>query len=204
MFKKLRYRLLSHICFGKRKEHYRIKYLNLTNKAPFQQPFEDCIIAPSTFIYGREYITCGKGCWIGGGEIYGGPAGVKIGNHVIIANGVRLFNNSHRYENEEMLPFNHQCVARPVEIGDNVWIGRDVTILPGVKIEEGAVIAARSVVTKSVPKCAVVGGNPAKIIKYRNIENYDRLVREQKFTDITIDNPNFEMIIENKFNSFME
>lgn len=56
-------------------------------------------------------------------------------------------------------------------VGNDVWIGYDATIMPGVKIGHGAIIASRSVVTKDVPDYAVVGGNPAQIIKYRFDEN---------------------------------
>lgn len=52
-------------------------------------------------------------------------------------------------------------------IGNDVWIGNGVTLLPGVKIGDGAVVAAGSIVTKDVPPYAIVGGNPAKVIKYR-------------------------------------
>lgn len=53
------------------------------------------------------------------------------------------------------------------EVGNDVWIGRDVTIMPGVKIGDGAIIAAQSVVTKNVAPYTVVGGNPAIVIKKR-------------------------------------
>ena len=52
-------------------------------------------------------------------------------------------------------------------VGNDVWFGRECMILPGIKIGDGAVIAARAVVVQDVPPYAVVGGNPAKIIKYR-------------------------------------
>ena len=55
-----------------------------------------------------------------------------------------------------------------------------MTICPGVKIEDGVVVGAGSVITKSVPKGAVIGGNPAKIIKFRDMELYEKLVREGK------------------------
>ena len=56
---------------------------------------------------------------------------------------------------------------RPVEIGNDVWIGANVVILPGVKVGDGAVLAAGAVVTKNVEPYAIVGGVPAKVIKYR-------------------------------------
>lgn len=55
--------------------------------------------------------------------------------------------------------------AEPIEIGDDVWIGGNVTVCPGVKIGNRAVIAAGAVVTKDVPEGCLVGGNPARIIK---------------------------------------
>ena len=61
---------------------------------------------------------------------------------------------------------NESGYARPVLIGDNVWIGGSSVILGGVTIGNNAVIAAGSVVTKDVEENAVVGGNPAKFIKY--------------------------------------
>ncbi len=52
-------------------------------------------------------------------------------------------------------------------VGNDVWIGYGVTIMPGIEIGHGAIIATKSVVTKDVPSYAIVGGNPAKVIKYR-------------------------------------
>jgi maltose O-acetyltransferase len=61
----------------------------------------------------------------------------------------------------------------PVEISDNVWIGSRATILPGVHIGEGAVVAAGAVVIRDVKDYEVVGGNPARTIKYRNQKVYN-------------------------------
>lgn len=58
-----------------------------------------------------------------------------------------------------------------VTIGDNVWIGDKATVLPGVTIGDGAVIAANTVVTHDVPAYSVVGGNPARIIKQADLKN---------------------------------
>lgn len=94
---------------------------------------------------------------------------------------------------------------QPIEIGNNVWIGMRVIILPGVKIDEGVIVAAGSVVTKSVPKCAIVGGNPAKIIGWRNKDLYEKLVKEKKFLGIhDLDNPaNHRYIIQNNFKNYL-
>ena len=62
-----------------------------------------------------------------------------------------------------------------------ISFGNRVTVVGGVSIGEGAIIAAGSVVTKDVPRCAIVGGNPARIIKYRNIEHFEKLKKEKRF-----------------------
>ena len=59
--------------------------------------------------------------------------------------------------------------------------GQDVTISGNVTIGDGAIVSIGSVVVKDVPRCAIVGGNPAKVIKYRDIEHYEQLVAEEKF-----------------------
>jgi acetyltransferase-like isoleucine patch superfamily enzyme len=70
-----------------------------------------------------------------------------------------------------------------IEIGNDVWIGTSAIILSGVKIGHGAVVAAGSIVTKSVPPYAIVGGNPAKIIKYRLSEEKIEELLEMKWWD---------------------
>lgn len=74
-----------------------------------------------------------------------------------------------------MLPYDAIYEVKDVHIGENVWIGADVSIMPGVTIGEGAVVAACACVTKDVPVCAVVGGNPARVLKYRDRERYESL-----------------------------
>lgn len=76
---------------------------------------------------------------------------------------------------------------RPVEIGNDVWIGANAIILPGVKIGDGAVIAAGAVVTKDVEPYAIVGGVPAKIIKYRFGEEERKKFLQIKWWDWEID-----------------
>ena len=94
---------------------------------------------------------------------------IEIGDNVLTGRWVTITDNSHGDTNCENLfysPLERKLFSKgPVIIGNNVWIGDKVTILPGVQIGKGSVIGANSVVTKSVPPYSVVVGNPAKIIK---------------------------------------
>lgn len=107
-----------------------------------------------------------------------------IGKFCAIASGVKFIMGSanHRINSVTTYPFNvfggaWQEVTKPhlselphkgdTIIGNDVWIGRESIIMPGVKIGDGAIIAAYSVVTKDVEPYSLVGGNPAKFIKYR-------------------------------------
>ena len=92
---------------------------------------------------------------------------VRIGNDVMIGPGTCIITVNHPLSPKGRR--NHLGIAKPVIIGNDVWIGANCTILPGVTIGNNVVIAAGSVVTKDVPDNCVVGGVPAKKIK--DIEN---------------------------------
>ena len=85
---------------------------------------------------------------------------------------------SHDYDNGDEIPCGIGYVSKQVVIDDFVWLGSDVTISGNVHIGEGAIVAIGSVVVKDVPRCAIVGGNPAKIIKYRDIEHLEKVKQE--------------------------
>ena len=91
-----------------------------------------------------------------------------IGNDVMMGPEVRIMTSSHNTVRTD-IPMREQGAlpARQVTIGNDVWIGTRVIILPGVTIGSGVIIGAGAVVTKDVPDFAVVGGVPARIIKYR-------------------------------------
>lgn len=93
---------------------------------------------------------------------------VIIGKNVMMGPDVCIYVINHAFDRTD-IPMNMQGFApeKPVIIEDDVWIGARVIILPGVHIGIGAVIGAGAVVTKDVPDYAVVGGNPARILKMR-------------------------------------
>lgn len=120
----------------------------------------------------REEIIIGNNCQINE-DVYIQSA--KIGNHVLIAQNVSLLAVTHKF-GSTVKPIIEQgsTPVNPVIVEDDVWIGRNVTVLPGITLGKGAIIGTGAVVTKDVPSYAIVGGVPARIIRYRT--NDDELV----------------------------
>lgn len=96
---------------------------------------------------------------------------ISIGNNVLMASHIYISDNSHGfYKGEHQSSPNEAPILRsyyvaPVEIGDNVWIGEVVIVMPGVTIGKGCIIGANSVVTKSISSYCMAVGQPAKVIK---------------------------------------
>ncbi len=111
-------------------------------------------------------IEIGDGSAIGVNCEVVGP--VRIGHHVMMGPDVIILTQNHHFERLD-IPMCEQGYRPPeaVVIGDDVWIGTRAIILPGVTIGRGAIIGAGAVVTKDVPDYAIVGGVPAKVIRYR-------------------------------------
>ncbi|WP_185146666.1 acyltransferase [Chryseobacterium sp.] len=91
---------------------------------------------------------------------------IIIGNDVYIGPDVLIINFNHSVLKEKLIREQRE-VSKPIIIGNDVWIGAKSVILPGVTIGDGAVIAAGSIVTKSIGNHEIVGGNPARLIKKR-------------------------------------
>ena len=106
-------------------------------------------------------ITIGKNVFINSCCRFQDQGGIYIGDDVLIGHNTTIATLNHDMNPEKRA----NLTPNSVRIGNKVWIGADCTILPGVKIGDGAVIGAGSVVTKSVPANTVVVGNPAKVIK---------------------------------------
>ena len=90
---------------------------------------------------------------------------VTIGNHVNLAQGITVTALNHNFADNNLRIDEQGVSTNPVTIGDDIWIGANAVILPGVTIGNHSVVAAGAVVTKDVPPHTLVGGVPAKIIK---------------------------------------
>jgi acetyltransferase-like isoleucine patch superfamily enzyme len=113
-------------------------------------------------------IEIGRNCKINPYTVIYGLGNVQIGNDVLIAGHCMIVPDNHRFDNID-IPINMQgSIKKGIKINDNVWIGHACSILDGVEIGSGSIIAAGSVVNKNVRNNVIVGGVPAKIIKERH------------------------------------
>lgn len=151
------------------------------------------------FTYGKPILR-----WRGEGNVK-----LKIGRYCSIAENVKIYlGGNHRHKWVTTYPFpsppmnkdwpnanNRGLPTLPtsngdVVIGNDVWIGDDTVILSGITVGDGAVIAARSVVTKDVPPFTVVGGNPARVISNRFSDQETAMLHELKWWDWSPDKIN--------------
>jgi maltose O-acetyltransferase len=122
----------------------------------------------SSFLMGLELrdgrnVTVGNGVVVNARVLLDGRGGqLTIGDHVDIGQETNIWTLEHDPHDD-----NHRAIGADVAIEDHVWIASRVTILPGVRIGRGAVVASGAVVTKDVPPMAIVGGIPAKVIGER-------------------------------------
>ena len=117
---------------------------------------------------GHGFFSIGDHSYIGCNAVMGAGGGITIGNHVLIGQCVNIHSENHIFADPNRLIMEQGVSYQGVIVEDDVWIGSKATILDGVTIGKGSVVAAGAVVTRSVPPYTIVGGVPAKEIKTRN------------------------------------
>ncbi|WP_447079573.1 acyltransferase [Vibrio alginolyticus] len=143
----------------------------------------DISIGSKSRIYGRLIsqsngkIEVGLDVKVGPGVTIGAVNSIVIGDGTILSNNIVIMDNNNHPLHPKDREIMHSSpvgddkrswkhsVSSPIIIGNNVWVGQQVRICKGVKIGDGSIIAANSVVTKNVPSNSVVAGNPAKVVK---------------------------------------
>jgi maltose O-acetyltransferase len=126
---------------------------------------ENALIEPNNRLIGQKTIKIGKNFHINVGcHILGD---VTIGDNVLIGPKTVIWGRDHGIK-KNMIMNQQGHTDAPIVIGNDVWIGANVTILKGITIADGAIVGAGSVVTKDVPEYAIVVGNPARVVKYRS------------------------------------
>ena len=123
----------------------------------------DLWIEPPFYCDYGENIHLGKKVFMNFGCCILDVAEVTMGNNVMLGPNVQIYTATHPLEAEARN--SGREFAKPIHIGDNVWIGGNATLCPGITIGNNVVIGAGAVVTKSFPDDVFIGGNPARIIK---------------------------------------
>jgi acetyltransferase-like isoleucine patch superfamily enzyme len=115
-------------------------------------------------------IILGERVFVGDySSIQANRANISIGSNTMIAQNVNLISTNHFYKDKDKLIHDQDIdlIKIGINIGSDCWLGAACTILPGVNVGNGVVIGANSVVTKNIPDYAIIVGNPASIIGYR-------------------------------------
>lgn len=112
-------------------------------------------------------IEIGKHVNISHDTTLSGMGGLVIGNYVMIGPNCNILTANHGFSDWRKPMLVQPVKSGPVSIGDDVWLGANVVVLPNVRIGKGAIVGANAVVTKDVEAYSIVGGVPAKLIRYR-------------------------------------
>ena len=167
------------------------RYLRHSGRVVIESGAEIQCLSSKGIILGAD-VSIGPQVMIRPTSYYGGPVGVgltvgdrsslaarcfigcsgeiSIGNDVMLGPAVSIFSENHNFSDPDRTIKSQGVVRSSTIIENDVWIGANSTLLSGVTIGQGAVVAANSVVSRDVPAFAVVAGNPARLIKSRRIK----------------------------------
>ncbi len=170
-----------------KKNHVKIRSLNANLSSEYGK---NVIIAEETWI--SKNVEIGDFTYINKGSSVFSKC--TIGKYCSISSNVTIGAKEHNYNMVTTHPILYdkkyskknicfESTAEKIEIGNDVWIGIGVVVLRGVKVGNGAVLGAGSVITKDVPPYSIVGGVPAKIIKYRFDENKIKEIEASNWWD---------------------
>jgi acetyltransferase-like isoleucine patch superfamily enzyme len=114
---------------------------------------------------GKGGISIGDSTYVGPNAVLFGAGEIEVGAGVLISPGVVITSHQHTFADPHLWMREQPTEFSRVVIEDNVWIGSNATILPGVRIETGSIIGAGAVVTKDVPSASLYAGVPAQFVR---------------------------------------
>ena len=124
------------------------------------------LIRPTARITYPWKVSIGDYSWVGDNTVLYSLGPITIGNNVVISQNSYICTGTHDYQ----VP-SFDLVTKPIVIEDESWIATDVFVAPGITIGKGAVISARSMVTRDIEPLAICRGLPAKMIRYREMKS---------------------------------
>jgi len=128
---------------------------------------EHVVIQAGFRVTNPELISVGSNCNFAQGVFITGGGGVSIGDWVGFGPDTKIWSVNHRFDDADRPWLVQGWEKAPVVVEDDVWLGANVFVMPGVTIGRGAIVSASAVVNKSIPAYALVSGNPARVIGWR-------------------------------------
>jgi len=127
---------------------------------------DDVVIKKGAYITSSlGKISIGSHCHIGHNVWLGGKGEISIGDNTMISINTVVVSSNHDYSQISLPYHKNREISKPITIGRDVWIGANCTILPGVRIGDGAVVGAGSLINSDVAENALVVGNPQRVVK---------------------------------------
>lgn len=137
----------------------------------YRKKFASCgnwvFIQSGVIFRGKENFFIGNDCNLSFDVFISASGKVKLGDRVLIAPGVKIYSDNHIFSDPDKPILEQGWEYKEVVIEDDVWIGADCFIKPGVTIGKGAVVSAGSVVSKSLPAYSISAGNPVRVVAWR-------------------------------------
>jgi acetyltransferase-like isoleucine patch superfamily enzyme len=127
-------------------------------------------VQPRVIFVHTERIKVGKLFAVNSNSYINGVGGIDIGDYVLLGSNVTISSGVHPIIGATPPIITRQSIPKKIVIEDDVWIGSNAVIMPGIKIARGTVIGANSVVTKDTLPYTIMAGSPAKVINWRNVD----------------------------------
>jgi maltose O-acetyltransferase len=124
-------------------------------------------ISTNVTLLDPQNISFGENVGIARDVVLDGRGGLQIGKNTIIGLESLIITSTHKYERTDIPISSQGSYSKPIQIGDDCWIGARVILLPGVNIGKGSIIGANAVVTHDIPEYSVAAGIPCKRIRSR-------------------------------------
>jgi acetyltransferase-like isoleucine patch superfamily enzyme len=148
--------------FGKRPVLMGRIVFQLGGRATFGERFgaDGRLAAVSFFVAEDASLSIGDDAFVMAGASIEAWHEIRIGNNTLVASHVAIIDDDRHYVEPGSMKY-----KGPVVVGDNVWLGRNVAVMPGVTIGDGSVIGANSVVTRDIPPGVFAAGSPARVVR---------------------------------------
>ncbi|HNR22879.1 MAG TPA: acyltransferase [Steroidobacteraceae bacterium] len=128
---------------------------------------EGTVVQEHFWVTNPEKVSIGSHCNFAQGVFITGGGGVTIGDYVGLGPDVKIWSVNHRFEDPDTPWLKQGWDKLPVVIEDDVWLGANCFVMPGITIGRGAILSAGTIMMKSVPPYAICAGNPGRVVGWR-------------------------------------